>query len=203
MQPTLLTRIRWWLEDLWARLVDLRYEQDAKVIVGLLLLVALVFGGFVAARTVARASSGSTTRPAGRIVTLRQKVRVRVHGHVVTRWRRRKVYAQAQTVLETQTIHTPTGVRLVTHPVTRYRVAYRKHVVTVHGKTRTVLQPLPNTPNPSGTSTRLVTLTREVTNKEFVTVTQPAATVLETTTVVVTETDTLPVTITVTVPTIP
>lgn len=50
MQPSLRTRLRW-------RLQELRDLDDAKGIAGLLLLLALTFGGFLAARTVARASA--------------------------------------------------------------------------------------------------------------------------------------------------
>jgi hypothetical protein len=196
-----LTWIRWRLEDrLYSPEKSLRHQEDAKVLVGLLVgvlvLAALVAGGFAAARTIAHASSGPTSQAAAHVVTVRQKVRTRIHGHVVTRWRVRKVLAQAQTVLETQTIHTPNGIRVVTHPVTRYQVVYRKHLVKAHGKTRTVLQPLANTQTLTKSSTQVVT--RQVTSKEFVTVTQPV-----TNTVVSTETDTLPVTTTVTVTTAP
>jgi hypothetical protein len=204
VNASLLTRIRWRLEDrLYSLERSLRHQEDAKVLVGVLVFAALVAGGFLAAKELARASSGSASQATVRPITVRQKVRVRIHGHVVTRWRVRKVLAQAQTVLETQTVHTPNGIRLVTHPVTRYRVVYRKHLVKVHGKTRTVLQPvhgktLTDTRTLTKTSTQFVTLTRQVTNQEFVTVTQPV-----TNTVVSTETDTLPLTITVTVTTHP
>ena len=120
MEPSLRTRLRW-------RLEELRNLDDGKVIAGLLLVAALTFGGFLAARTVARASASPRTR----LVTVRQRVRVREHGHVVTHWRLRRLSPQSQTVLRTQTIHTPNGVRLVTRPVTRHRVVYQKHLVTV------------------------------------------------------------------------
>jgi hypothetical protein len=170
MQPTLRTRLRW-------RLQELLDADDAKVIAGLLLLLLLTFGGFLAARTVARASSDP--RAATRIVTLRQKVRVGGPGHVVTRSRLRRLYSQAQTVMRTQTIQTPQGIRLVTRPVTRYRVVYRRDLVTRPAETRTVTRPV--------TDSRVVTVTRRVT-------------MVATTTVVSTKTDTLPITITVTVP---
>ena len=188
-EPSLLTRIRW-------RLSDLRAEQDARVVVGLVILALLAVGGIAAARAVARASSG-TPGTGVRLVTTRQKVRVLVHGHLVTRWRTRKVYARAQTVLQTHTVRTPNGLRVVTHPVVRYRVAYRKHVVTQNGKTHTVLQPVTDAQTITNTRTQLVTSTRQVTDKEVTTVTQPV-----TTTVVSTETDTVGITVTVTVPTI-
>lgn len=182
--PSWRTRIRWRLQDLWA-------EQDARIVIGLVVLALLALGGVAAARAVARASATSSARTDVRVVTVRQKVRVREHGRLVTRWRTRKVYARAHTVLQTQTIRTPHGLRVVTHPIVRYRVTYRKHVVTRNGKTRTVLQPVTNT------KTQVVTSTRQVTDKEVSTVTQPV-----TTTVVSTETDTVAVTVTVTVPTV-
>ena len=183
-------RLRWRLEDLWD-------ARDAKVALGMLGLAVLVVGGLLAARTVAHASADATTHPGLRVVTLRQRVRMRVHGRVVTRWRLRKVYAKAETVMQTQTIHTPHGLRVVTRPVTRYHVVYRKRVVRKNGRTRTVRQPVTN--SGTQTSTQLVTVTRQVTNDRTVTVTQPV-TVVATTTVVSTQTDTVPVTITVTLP---
>jgi hypothetical protein len=163
------------------------------------MLALLVLGGFLAARAVAGGSSGATTQGSVRVVTMRQKVRVRVHGRLVTRWRVRKVYEKAKTVLETQTIHTKNGIRVVTHPVTRYQVVYRKRVIREHGKTRTVLQPLTTTQTHTSTNTQLVTVTRQVTQTQVRTVTQPVTNVV-TTTVVSTQTETVPVTVTITVP---
>lgn len=175
MQPSLRTRLRW-------RLEELRHLDDRKVIVGLLLFVALTFGGFFAARTVARASTSAGTR----VITVRQRVRLSGgHGHVVTHWRLRTISSQAQTmlsprvqtVLQTQTIQTPSGVRLVTRPVTHYRVVYRKQIVTAPGEPQTITR--------QRTDTRVVTVTHKVT-------------VVATITVVSTKTD--PVSITVTAP---
>jgi hypothetical protein len=136
VEPSLLTRLRW-------RLEELRHVDDAKIIGGLLLIVALTLGGFLAARTIARTSAGS--RSATRVVTVRQKVRVREHGHVETHWRVRRLYAQAQTVMRTQQIRTPKGVRLVT----RRLVVYRNR------PTRTVTRQV--------TDSRVVTVTQQVT----------------------------------------
>jgi len=174
VQPSLLTRIRW-------RLEELRHLDDAKLIVGLIAVAALSLGGFLAARAATRASarSASVTRE----VTLREKVRVHEHGHLVTRWRVRRLYAQAQTLLRTQTISTPNGIRVVTHPVTRYRRVYRDRPAA---PTKTVTVTRPGTVAP-------------VTVSKSVTVTQPV-TVVETTTAIATVTDTLPITVTVTVP---
>lgn len=190
--PSLLTRIRW-------RFDELRSEQDAKVIVGLLALVALALGGVAVAKAVAGASSPAQARAGVRVVTMRKKVKVRVHGRLVTRWRTHKVYARPQTVMQTQTLHTPNGTRVVTRPVVRYRIAYRKRVVRVNGKTRTVMQPVTTAQTTTSTRTEVVTSTRQVTQVD--TVTQPV-TVVQTTTVVSTETDPIPVTVTVTVPSV-
>ena len=183
-----LTRLRWRVEELR------RGPTDGKVVVGSLLALALlVGGGFAAARAVAGASSAQSKRTAVRIITTRQKVRVRVHGRLVTRWRTRKLYAEARTVMQTQTIHTAHGIRVVRRPVTRYQVVYRK------GKTSTVSHPVTDVQTLTNTNTQLVTVTNHVTDTQ--TVTQPI-TVVETTTVVSTETQTvtLPITVTVTVP---
>jgi hypothetical protein len=170
VQPSLLTRIRW-------RLEELRHVDDAKIIGGLLLVGALTLGGFLAARTVAGASAGP--RSATRVVTVREKVRVRKDGHLVTRWRVRRLSAAPQTVMRTEKINTPSGTRLVTHPVTSYRVVYRNHGVNVPAKTVTAIRQV--------TESRVETITRRVT-------------VVETTTAVSTKTITLPITVTVTVP---
>lgn len=191
--PSLLTRIRWRAADLWD-------ERDPRMIVGLLVLALLAVGGLAAARAVVHASSASPARAGVQAVTTRRQVRVMEHGHLVTRWRTRTVYPRARTVLQTQTIHTPHGTRVVMRPVVHTRVAYRKHVVTVNGKTRTVSRPVTNARTITNTRTQVVTSTRDVTNPQ-VTVTQPV-TVVATTTVVSTVTNTLPVTVTVTVPTV-
>ena len=116
-----------------------------------------------------------------------------MYGRVVTRWRTRRLYAEAKIVMQTQTIHTPNGIRVLKRPVTRYQVAYRK------GATRTLAQPVTDVRTLTNTSirTQLVTVTDHVTDMK--TITQPV-TIAVTTTVVSTETDTLPVTVRVTLP---
>jgi hypothetical protein len=169
VQPTLLTRLRW-------RLEELRDAQDARVVVGILVLAVLVLGGFLVARTVARASTTASPSPT-REITVRQRVRVVRHGHIVTRWRTRTVKAQVLTVRQTRTLDSASG------------------VVTRPGQTRTVLRPVRKT----STATRFATVTSPVTVTRLVTVEQPV-TVVDTTTVVTTVTETVPVTVTVTVP---
>lgn len=204
MRPPLLVRIRWWFGDLLevsplSRVLD-RVEEvraapaDRRVVLGSLLVVMLLAGGgFAAARAVAGGSGGESQSSVIHVVTTRQLVRVKVHGHVVTRWRTRRLYAKARTVMQTATIHTPSGIKVVRRPVTRYQVVYRKRGTTTLSQPVTDVRTLTNT----STRTQLVTATDQVTDTQ--TITQPV-TVAVTTTVVSTETDTLPVTVTITVP---
>jgi hypothetical protein len=72
-------------------------------------------------------------------------VRVKVHGHVLTRWRTRKLYAEAKNVMRTQTIQTPHGITVLKRRVTRYQVVYRKGAVRTltNTSTRTQLVTVP------------------------------------------------------------
>jgi len=181
MRPSPLTRLHWWLQDIWElsplarlrwRLHEFRATRGAKVFAGVLaaLLVAV---GFLAGRTVGRAPRSASAQLAPRVTTVHRRVLQQVGGQPGTRWRLRTVRAHGRTVIRPslQTVH---AVRLVTAP------AGGKD-----GNTRTVLAPVTNTK--TETSTRLVTVTRPVT-------------VVATTTVISTRSITLPVTVTVTLP---
>jgi hypothetical protein len=198
--PSVVTRFRWWLED---RVVE-PTRANAKVVTVVLAVALLALGG-LAARQVVQAQASTSTQPLVRLTTtVRRLVRVRKDGHTVVRWRvrRKVVYARAQTVLQTRTIHTPTGTRVVTRPVTHYQVVYRKHVVTVHGKTQTVNRPVTNvqTQTQTQTQTSTVRVTQPVTVTQVRTTTQQTTTTVVQTTTVIT-TVTLPgTTVTVTAP---
>jgi hypothetical protein len=196
--PSVVTRFRWWLED---RVVE-PTRANAKVLAVVLAVALLALGG-LAARQVVQAQASTSTQPLVRLTTtVRQLVRVHKNGRTVVRWRvrRKVVYARAQTVLQTRTIHTPTGTRVVTRPVTRYHVVYRKHVVTVHGKTQTVNRPVTDVQTQTQTQTSTVRVTQPVTVTQVrMTTQQTTTTVVQTTTVITTVT--LPgTTVTVTVP---
>jgi hypothetical protein len=187
--PSLATRLLWWLDD---RAERIRGSRDAKVIAGLLLVGLLVLGGFAAREVVGAQASTSAQRLVRLTPTEQQLEKVRVHAHVVTRWRvrRRVLYARPQTVLRTETIHTAHGTRVVTRRVTHYHVVYRKQVVTQNGRTQTVSQPVTTVQ----TRTETVRVTRPVTETQVRTTTVPV-----TTTVIATVT--LPgTTVTVTLP---
>jgi hypothetical protein len=168
-------------------------------VVGLVALALLAAGGYVAADKVSQAGAG-TSNSSGLVrlvTTVREPVKVRVHGHTVVRWRvRRKVVeAQAQTVMQKLTVRTPAGTKVVTRPV----VTYRKKVVKLGGKTSTVvLRGKTSTVVTGGktstvavpqtiTDSRTSTVSRTETDVQTVTqtVTQPV-TVVETETVVTT-----------------
>lgn len=191
-------KLRMWLDDaqFWFSSID------GKLVGALAAGAVLLAGGFFAAKNLtSRAAAAGDSQKIVRLVTT-VPVTVRDHGRKVVRYRRKIVYAQASTTLETQTIRTPEGTRVVTRPVTRYHVVYRKKVVTRNGHARTVLQPVTSTQSLASTDlvTTTATRTATVTQTQPVTVTQPVTdTQVVTTTVVTTETDTLPVTVTVTV----
>jgi hypothetical protein len=119
---------------------------DGRVVLANLLAIALlVAGGFATARALAGAAGGQSKSSAVRVITTRQKVRVKVHGHVLTRWRTRKLYAEAKNVMRTQTIQTPHGITVLKRRVTRYQVVYRKGAVRTltNTSTRTQLVTVP------------------------------------------------------------
>ena len=191
-----MERIRWWLAGIRDAVEG---SSDAKFVAAFALVALLGTGGYIAAEKVSQAGAGTgtSTHPVRIVTTVREPVRVRVHGRTVIRWhvRRKVVQAQAETVMQTETIKTPTGSKVIRRPVVRYRVAYRQKVVTRNGQTRTV--DVPQTVTDSQTSavtqtqtdvrTDVQTVTQPVTVTVTSTVTQPATTVtLPGTTVTVT-----------------
>lgn len=188
-----MARFKWWVAD---RRDAIRGSSDAKLVLALGLVAVLGAGGYIAAGKISQAGAGTTgSSDLVRLVrTVRQPVTVRIHGRKVVRWRVRRevVQARAQTVLQTRTVQTPGGTKVVTRPV----VTYRKEVVRVRGKPRTVV--VAKTVTNSQTSTVLQTSTVSRTQTDVQTVTQPV-TVVQTQTVTSTVTEPA-VTVTVTVP---
>jgi hypothetical protein len=185
-----MARFKWWVAD---RRDAIRGSSDAKLVLALGLVAVLGAGGYIAAGKVTQAGAGTTgSSDLVRLVrTVREPVTVRIHGHTVVRWRVRRevVRARAQTVLQTQTVQTPGGTKVITRPV----VTYRKQVVRLRGKTRTVVV--------AKTVTNSQTSTVSQTQTDVRTVTQPV-TVVQTQTVTSTVTEPA-VTVTVTLPTGP
>ena len=195
-----MERIRWWLTGVRDAVEG---SSDATFVGAFALIALLAAGGYIAAEKVSQAGAGTGTspHPVRIVTTVREPVKMRIHGRTVIRWRvrRKVVQAQAQTVMQTETVKTPTGTKVISRPVVRYRVAYRQKVVTRNGKTRTVDVPLTVTASQTSTVTRtqmgVQTVTQPVTVTQTVdsTVTQPGTTM--------TTTVTLPgTTVTVTLP---
>ena len=87
---------------------------------------------------------GSSGSSSGSYVELRTTVMhtvvVREHGRVIVKHvlAVKRIYAKPTTLLQTETVRTPAGTRVVTHPVVRLQPVYRQRVVTVQGKQVTV-----------------------------------------------------------------
>ena len=154
---------------------------------GVLGVVAVLGGGFLAADRLSQANAGiSPTSEFTFVTTIERNVTVREHGKIIVRRvpviRRVLVrpVTNFETRFETRVVKTPGGIRIVTHPVVRYVPVVKKTTITVAGKkrvvTKTVLVPTVRTE------------TSTITNQQTV-VNQNTSTVV---TVVVT---TLPVTV--------
>jgi hypothetical protein len=180
--------LRWFDAD-WYRYLRTRYPERLLFLVPALLAV-LAFAGYAAV-----SAMGSSSRTAESYVrldtTVIRTVQVREHGKVVVKRIPvvKHIYAKPTTVMETHTVQTPGGIKVVTEPVVRYRPVYRRKVVFVHGKPVTVNQIVTNTQ--MLTDTQLLTVTNEhtstVVNEHTSTVVQNQ-TVNETQTVTKTET---------------
>jgi hypothetical protein len=211
---------RWWWHD------RVRFEVKAAVTVALLAL--MLGGGWIAADRLSTASASVSTAnqftfetTVEKVITVREKGRlVRKLVPVV-----RKVFVKRQTQFKTLTdirtdvIKTPGGTRIVRRKVIRLVPVVKRTVVTVGGKTKTLvttqLVPTTNVQTQTQTQTQVQvqvqvhtqtqTQTNTVTDEQ--TVTQPAVTQTVTTTVTqdpVTVTTTVtqdPVTVTETVTT--
>jgi hypothetical protein len=170
---------RWWLGR--------RAPRAVRWSLGLLALVLVLGGGFLAAVQLSKASSGLAPTGGYTFQTTVQKlVTVREHGRTVVRRVPviRKVFLRPQTAYETRydtrVVTAPGGTRVVQHEVVRYVPVVTKSIVTVDGKKRTVTQ------TKLVPTTRMVTQTNVVTNEHTVT---------NQTTVVNTRTETVPVTV--------
>ena len=172
-------KVRWWLEDLWRGVSD---SPDAKLVGALVVVALLATGGYFAAHEISKAHGGvqaSGPRLVRLVRTVRYPVKVRVHGRTVTRWRLRRevVTAQAHTVMQTQTIHTAGGTRVVTHPVVRYRTTKKRAATVTNSRTSTVVDSRTQTVVQTQTAVQTVTHPVTVVQTVVTTVTQPGTTV--------------------------
>jgi hypothetical protein len=153
---------RWW----WRNAVPL----DVKIPIVLVLFALLLFGGFLASGhlTGAKAAGSNASDTYIFETTIRKIVTVREHGKVVVKRvpvviRRSVVRSSTayQTLVDTQVVTTPGGVRYVEKKVLVPVV--HKRVVRINGKTTTI------TETRLVPTTRIQTLTNVVTNQNTVT----------------------------------
>jgi hypothetical protein len=184
-----------WVDPLWYRYLRRRYPFGTVLTIAIL-IGALGLGGYAAVVAMGAGSATSDTYVA-LTTTVTRNVKVRVHGRTMVKRIPvvKRVYAKPTTVMETRTIQTPGGTKVVTRPVVRYQVVYRKKVVLVHGKPVTVRQRITDTR--MLTDTRLLTVTsmstvvneRTNTVSQTQTVTRTQTAPPETTTVFATTTE--------------
>jgi len=157
-----------WFDPAWYRYLRRRYPWSTVLTIAIL-IGALGLGGYAAVVAMGAGSATSDTYVA-LTPTVTRNVTVRIHGRTVVKRIPvvKRVYAKPTTVMETRTIQTPGGEKVVTRPVVRYQVVYRKKVVLVHGKPVTVRQSVTDTR--MLTDTRLLTVTNMVTNEHTSTV---------------------------------
>jgi hypothetical protein len=146
-----------WVDPAWYRYLGQRYPWGTVLTIAIS-IGALGLGGYAAVRAMGAGSATSDTYVA-LTTTVTRNVKVRMHGRTVVKRIPvvKRVYAKPTTVMETRTIQTPGGAKVVTRPVVRYHVVYRKKVVLVHGKPVTVRQSVTDTRMLTDTVTNVVT----------------------------------------------
>lgn len=146
-----------WVDPAWYRYLGQRYPGGTVLTIAIS-IGALGLGGYAA---VGAMDAGSATSDAYVALTTTgtRNVKVRLHGRTVIKRIPvvKRVYAKPTTIMETRTIQTPGGEKVVTRPVVRYQVVYRKKVVLVHGKPVTVRQSVTDTRMLTNTVTNVVT----------------------------------------------
>ena len=171
---------RWW----WRTYVP----ANAKMMVGVLLAVGVLIGGYFASAHLTGASAANTSGSYVLQTTISKVVTVKEHGRSIVKRvpvvvRRTVVHSSTAfaTQVDTRVVTTPGGVRYLTRKVVRYKPVIQKRTELVNGKTRTVTETklVPTVK----TETNVVTNQQTVTNQSTVvvnrtnTVTQPVTTV--------------------------
>jgi len=207
-------REHWREADFWRWWWHNRVPFEVKAFLSLVLLALMLGGGWVAADRLSSASASvSPTSGYTFETTIQKVVTVREHGRIVRKLVPvvKRVFLRPQTAfltltdVRTQTITTPGGVRVVQKKIVQLVPVVKRKVVTVNGKTSTLvttqLMPTTNFETTTLTQTQVQTETQTRTQTQTQTqtnvVTQPVTnTVTNTDTVVQTATVTVPTTIT-------
>jgi hypothetical protein len=187
---------RWWWHD------NIRFE--VKAVATVIVLALMLGGGWIAADRLSSASASGAASPGFTFETTVEKVvTVREKGKLVRKLVPvvRKVFVKRQTRFKTLTdvttdlVKTPGGVKIVRHRVVKLVPVVTRKVVTVNGKTKTLVttQLVPTT----NVQTQTLTQTQTQTQTDVRTQTQ-TQTETDTATVTDVQTVTQPVTETVT-----
>src|SRR5579862_5583042 len=153
--------LRWFDAD-WYRYLRTRYPERLLFLLPAVLAL-LAWAGYAAVNAM-----GSSSPAADSYVrldtTVIRTVKVREHGRVVIKRipEINHIFAKPTTVMQTRTVQTPGGTKVVTEAVVRYKPVYRRKVVLVHGKPVTVNQIVTNTR--MLTDTQMLTVTNEHTS---------------------------------------
>lgn len=154
--------LRRWLDPDWYRYLRYRVGPGGLLVAAVIALGLLATGGALTMRALAGSNPPAAYVPL--VTTVLRRVRVIEHGRTV--YRRvpiiKRIYAQPVTLQETRTTYGPSGTRVVTEPVTRYRPVYRREIVRVNGKPVTVARVVTDTR--MLTNTQSLTITNEHTN---------------------------------------
>lgn len=152
--------MRRWVDRNWYRYLAYRLGPDGLFAAS---VVTLAVVGVCGALTMRALASGGHSNASASYVPMETTVlrRVAVVERGKTVYKRvpivKRIYAKPVTVQETRVVQTPSGTKVVTEPVVRFRPVYRRQVVLVHGKPVVV--------------NRVVTDTQMLTNTQMLTVT--------------------------------
>ena len=191
---------RWWWHE------PSRFE--VKAVVTVVVLALMLGGGWVVADRLSTASASGASSPGFTFETTVEKVvTVREKGKLVRKlvpvvrkvFVKRKTQFKTLTDVTTRVVKTPGGVRIVRHKVVKLVPVVKRKVVTVDGKTKTLVTTrlMPTTNIQTQTQTLVQTQTQTQVQVDVRTQTQ-TQTQTETNTVTTVQTVTQPVTQTVT-----
>lgn len=204
-----MIRKHWRSLEFWRWWWQARVRIEVKALTALVVLALMLGGGWIAADRLSTASASVSTADqfltfettVQRVVTVREKGKlVRKLVPVVKKvFVRRKAQFRTLTDVQTDVIKTPGGTRTVEHKVVKLVPVLKKKVITVNGKTKTLvttqLVPTTNVQTQVQTQTQTQVVVHEQTQTQTQMQTQ---TQTETNTVTDVQTVTQPVTQTVT-----
>jgi hypothetical protein len=182
----------------------MKLPAETRIAAAIVVFVGLAVGGYFTMAAIANGNASSTSASdyVALETTVDKLVTVKINGKTVIKRIPvvKRIVAKPTTVLESVTLTTPGGTRVVTRPVTHLVPVVKKTVVTVNGKTKTISQVVTDvqavtnvvtnqrTVTDQSTVEHSNTVTHTVTNTVTNVVTAPPVTVVQENTVTVTET---------------